>query len=85
MSFSLDFVFGRRAEATRRVVFFSRAGVRNGFELNFVGRHWSLRIARYQVALWHDCHIMFGWLHDIGWYGAWQALSSPENAPSGTI
>lgn len=29
-------------------------GVGNSWELNFIGSHWNLRIARYQLALWHD-------------------------------
>lgn len=43
-----------------RIKFF-RFGFRSGWELNFIGRHLNLRIARRQVALWRDELAIFDW------------------------
>lgn len=34
-------------------------GVKNGWEFNFIGSRWNLRIARHQFALWHDLEPVF--------------------------
>lgn len=34
-------------------------GVGNGWELNFIGSHLNLRIARHQFALWHNYEPLF--------------------------
>lgn len=36
-----------------------RRGYRNGWELNFVGRKWNLRIARYQIGFWRNYEPIF--------------------------
>lgn len=46
-----------------RIKFFKRNGYKNGWELNFIGKTYSLRIARYQFALWknYDNIFSFNW------------------------
>lgn len=38
-----------------------RFGVRNGWEVNFIGRRFNLRIAQRQVALWREYVAIFDW------------------------
>lgn len=38
---------------------FFKHGVGNGWELNFVGKKYSLRIARHQLAFWKNYESIF--------------------------
>jgi len=36
-----------------------RHGYRNGWEIDFIGKHWNLRIAQHEFSLWHNYHPVF--------------------------
>ncbi len=37
-----------------KIRFFKRNAYKNGWELNFIGKTYSLRIARFQFAIWKN-------------------------------
>jgi hypothetical protein len=45
----------------KRIRLFRRA-YRGGWEANYVGKRWNLRIARYQGALWKDMVPVFNFI-----------------------
>lgn len=51
-----------------KVKWFRSVRYRNDWELNFVGKVWSLRIARNQIALWRNYVALFNlctrWISD---------------------
>jgi hypothetical protein len=36
-------------------------GYRNGWEINFIGKKYNIRIARYQFGLWKDYNPIINW------------------------
>lgn len=41
---------------------FKNAGVRNGWEINFIGKVYNLRIARHQIAFWINDNPLINWV-----------------------
>lgn len=44
-----------------KVKFFKKNSYKNGFELNFIGSKYNLRIAQYQFAFWKNYEPVFNY------------------------
>jgi len=44
-----------------KVKFFKKNAYKNGFELNFIGSKYNLRIAQYQLAFWKNYEPIFNY------------------------
>ena len=44
-----------------KVKFFKKNAYKNGFELNFIGSKYNLRIAQYQLAFWKNYELVFNY------------------------